>query len=40
MAMLDVSRKFGNNCTAFVICASSLCSDWYIQVIVIVSATG
>jgi len=39
MAMLDVSRKFGNNCTAFLTC-DSLCSDWYIQVIVIVSAIG
>jgi hypothetical protein len=39
MAVLDVSRKFGNNCTAGLICAS-LCSDWYIQVIVIVSAIG
>jgi len=39
MAMLDVSRMFGNNCTAFLICAS-LCNDWYIQVIDTVSAIG
>jgi len=39
MAMLDVSRKFGNNSTAFLICVS-LCNDWHIQVIVIVSAIG